>query len=499
MSSTAHSEKASATSSSNSSPITSPTTSMIIVPSPGIDGDDQERRSFHFFVEKTAPELAGFFESQFWTKLVLQRCHSDNAIRHAIIALGAYHESFKFDDIKLLEGRSVDDPKQRFALMQNNKAIRHLTGNLSHHGNPQTPEVILISCLLFICFEAMQGNYQAAFAHLSSGLKILSDWMDRNNHNLETHSESSLAQELICSELVPLFSVLEIQATTISPTNPNQWAMGMTIRSTNIDFRTQRKIPDSLSSLNDAKHSLQNQTHDILRYYQNAAQQRSRIATQRECDLHPDGVTAIMDEKGKLILQLEQWSRVFNAFAQAAGQTMDTNGLRASISLKLHHIANKLLLDTALFESEMEYDQYIGQFQLMTSLAESLLNSYGDSIADNGRVFSFDTAIVPPLLWVVCKCRDPSIRRKAHDLLSSACRREGGWDSDYASSIGKWTMNKEEEGLGNISNAEKVLESNRIAVVRLSPLGRRRALVKFTQGPCRDGRSAELEEEYIVW
>ncbi|RAL64587.1 hypothetical protein DID88_001622 [Monilinia fructigena] len=454
MSSTAQSEKASAASSPSLSPITSHTTSIITMPSSSINGNEQEQRSFHFFINKTAPELAGFCESKFWTSLVLQRCHSDHSIRHAIIALGAYRESFKFGDIKLLEGESIDYPKQRFALIQNNKAIRHLKGHLSHGGYTQTPEVILISCLLFICFEAMQGNYQAAFDHLNSGLKILNDWMERNYHNLETNPEPSLAQEFICLELIPLFSALDIQAMT---------------------------------------------AHGILRYHQSAAQQRSRIAKETEYNPHPDSVEAIMDEKRKLVLQLEQWFRAFNAFAQVACQNMDTNGLRACKSLKLHYIANKLLLGTALLQSEMDYDQYIDQFQLMNSLAESLLNSYGDSIADDGRVLSFDAVIVPPLLWVACKCRDPSVHRKAYAFLSSSCRREGGWDSDYASCIGKWTIDKEEEGLEDISSAEKVLESNRIVVVRISSLGRRKALVKFTQGPCRDGGSAELKEECIVW
>lgn len=119
--------------------------------------------------------------------------------------------------------------------------------------------------------------------------------------------------------------------------------------------------------------------------------------------------------------------------------------------------------------------------------------------AGNDRVFSFDTAIIPPLLHVVCKCRDPSIRRKALALLASSFRREGGWDADYAGSIGRWMIEREEMGLENISSVGEVLEECRVVVVGsmalgIMALGRRSALVRYKQGR----QNGELRE-WIVW
>ncbi|KAF7928938.1 uncharacterized protein EAE97_009780 [Botrytis byssoidea] len=501
MSSAPPSRRDSKISSSNKSPtdssITSYTPDIVEMPSPVIEWDEEERRSFNFFIAKTAPELSGSFESKFWTSLILQRCHSDPPIRHAVIALGALNESFKFGDIKLLGAGAIADPKQRFALLQNIKAIRYLTGHPSNGFLRQSSEVILISCLLFICFEAMQGNYQAAFAHLNSGLKILGDWMETNERNSLTYSESSVNQEFIRSEIVPLFGALNTQAIRILPASFFQ--REMTNGSTKLGFAAQTCIPDPISSLNEAKHHLQNQTHAILVYHQNAAQYCSSGVPNSDRTLRSSGMNAMVDERRDRILQLEQWSRVFNNFAQAVGQTMNTSDLRASISLKLHHVANKLILETAQFESELNYDRYMDQFELMTSLAESLLKSYGDSRLENGRVFSFDTAIIPPLLCVACKCRDPSLRRRAHALLVSSFKREGGWDSDLGSSIGRWTIDKEEKNLENISRAEEVVESSRIVITEITSLGPRKALIKFRQGPRRDDRDEELQEEWILW
>ncbi|KAK6608919.1 Transcriptional regulatory protein moc3-like protein 11 [Botrytis cinerea] len=359
--------------------VSSSDTSLVV-----IEWDEEERRSFNFFINKTAPELAGNFESKFWTGLVLQRCHSDPPIRHAVIALGAFNESFKFGDIKLLEAGAIVDQKQR-------------------------------------------------------------DWMERNEQNPLAHPESSANWEFIRSELVPLFRAVDIQAIRILPTSFIQWEMASGL--TKFDFKPQTSIPDPISSLNEAKHHLQNQTRAILIYHQNAAQYYSPEMRNNDDTLRSRSMNAIVEEKRERVLQLEQWSQVFNNFAQAA--------------------------------------------------AESLLKSYGDSRLENGRVFSFDTAIIPPLLCVACKCRDPSLRRKAHALLVSSFKREGSWDSEFASSIGRWTIDKEEKGLENISRAEEVVESSRIAVTEITSHGRRKALIKFRQGTLQD--YGKLQEEWIVW
>lgn len=147
----------------------------------------------------------------------------------------------------------------------------------------------------------------------------------------------------------------------------------MTWGSSFVDFRTQSSVPEAILSLFEAKGYLQDQTHSILEYHRRAMQQKSQH------HLHTDSMNAIIEEKRAQEFQLEQWSRVFDAYAQTTGPQMNRSDLRASISLKLHHVTNKLILETALFESEMEHDQYIEQFVVIPSLVESLLKSYGDS------------------------------------------------------------------------------------------------------------------------
>ncbi|KGO38063.1 hypothetical protein PEXP_080790 [Penicillium expansum] len=57
------------------------------------DKNSKELRSFHFFVDVTAPSLGAAFNSTFWKTEIPRACHLDDAIWHAIISLASAHES----------------------------------------------------------------------------------------------------------------------------------------------------------------------------------------------------------------------------------------------------------------------------------------------------------------------------------------------------------------------------------------------------------------------
>lgn len=110
---------------------------------------DQERRSFEFFLLKTAPQLAGDFECAFWDRLLLQTVHHEPAIRHVTVALGSLHEHFQRDAGAPFSSRILATDNS-FALRQYLRAIRCL---MPSPGASQPIDVCLISCVLFACFE----------------------------------------------------------------------------------------------------------------------------------------------------------------------------------------------------------------------------------------------------------------------------------------------------------------------------------------------------------
>lgn len=125
---------------------------MVVIPNPILDtqGSREERRCFDFFLNRTAPQLSGFWESNFWSCLILQATHHQPALRHAVLALGSLHERFEAGDMSVMNP-IWDRGEGGFALKQYNQAIQQLIKPASE--GHQAVDVCLIACLLFACFE----------------------------------------------------------------------------------------------------------------------------------------------------------------------------------------------------------------------------------------------------------------------------------------------------------------------------------------------------------
>jgi hypothetical protein len=144
-------------------------------PSVNLHTSKDEARYFEFFKERTAYELSGFFDSTFWSQLVLQESHNVAAIRHAVIALGALNKSLESapgPDLKVNVIQSIDKKHHEQAVSQYLKAIQALNYYISSSDAPQLRNA-LIACLLFVCFETFQGSYASSVQQTYGGLKIL--------------------------------------------------------------------------------------------------------------------------------------------------------------------------------------------------------------------------------------------------------------------------------------------------------------------------------------
>jgi hypothetical protein len=144
-------------------------------PSLNIHTSEDEARYFDFFTERTAHELSGFFDSTFWSRLVLQESRNVPAIRHAVIALGALNKSLESapgPDLKVNVIQSIDKMHHEHAVSQHLKAIQALNYYISSSDSPQLRNA-LIACLLFVCFETFQGSYASSVQQTYGGLKIL--------------------------------------------------------------------------------------------------------------------------------------------------------------------------------------------------------------------------------------------------------------------------------------------------------------------------------------
>jgi hypothetical protein len=139
-----------------------------------LPGTRKERRAFEYFRNCTVPEFCGYFPEEFWERDVLQASVAHPALRHAIVALGALHEAYK-DDLRsgttTTRSTTTQDDINYFALSQYTKALSHLSRSLSR--DRQQKQAVLMSCVVFTCFDNMTGDIASAITHLWSGLRIL--------------------------------------------------------------------------------------------------------------------------------------------------------------------------------------------------------------------------------------------------------------------------------------------------------------------------------------
>lgn len=184
--------------------------------------EQAERRSFFFFQDRTASQLAGLFASDFWDCLLPLSAHYHPAIRHAVVALAALHERFENDDNSILSS-NYDIAQGGFALQQYNRAIGCLIKPVKDGGD-QRLDVALITCILFACFEVfhpvvaafraygleaykcahcqqtLRGHYGSAISHVQNGVKIISSIKE----TLDPQPQKSLSLEAPSQFCVPL-------------------------------------------------------------------------------------------------------------------------------------------------------------------------------------------------------------------------------------------------------------------------------------------------------
>ncbi|KAL5313512.1 hypothetical protein ACEPPN_017932 [Leptodophora sp. 'Broadleaf-Isolate-01'] len=141
--------------------------------SPGITGSQVQKFLFYHVKEHTIKAIANSTSAaRFWCNYVLPLSHSVDAIKHALMALGAAHRSFLWrcsPDFGPSDGQSCES----FAIQEYNRAIKHI-GAVMSDPSPISIRITLVCCLIFICLENMRGQYGEALRHLQAGSRLLS-------------------------------------------------------------------------------------------------------------------------------------------------------------------------------------------------------------------------------------------------------------------------------------------------------------------------------------
>jgi hypothetical protein len=467
-------------------------TSIILYsPSSSLRLERDEGLYFQLFREQTAGELSGFFDSVFWTQSVLRATHSEPAIKHAVIALGALY--------KTLEKRAESPPGSpsnkdydpddnlnkhwAVAVTQYSAACQAVAQIQTE--DARSHRTALMSSVLLTCFDSFIGQHKQAINQIQIGLRLLDRLRAEQQRAFLPQKE-----EPVEPELIQMFTRLAIQAKSYDMAFhfPDPYVIHLTgtqsagsVSSTG-DAASPRSdasspmsvIPDSMparfGSLLEARIAWDTLEERALRFAETLFQYSNN-----------SGRTGVLPASlkrfgGSFKDQIQNWADAFDHLLETRTAPGVTSQEKAGIAvLKMSQIMGQILFLMMFSDNEMQFDSFQQHFQAIINLAlevvgdeerrasakrcpnpascthrhdqaPDMFGGHEYSAFHIKPSFSADLGIVPPLFVVATKCRNPSIRRQAIQLLKSSARREGMWDSQLTARIGMWIAHIEEEG-----------------------------------------------------
>lgn len=387
---------------------------------------------------------------------VLQAAFHEPIIRTIAVAIGSMHRSFVFKPDLF----SSSDDHTRFTLRHYTKAIGQLV-SLDLKASTKTNDTFLIACVLFFCFECLQGNYKAAFQHATSGLKIIKNHVDASRQSVSTYMPPET--------LALLFIVLENQCLEIK--NDDLVDSGLLVPGTS-------PFPSPVDSLANPSLSID----QLMRSFQILYNDFMGFEAICECiSLDEEAISSGLmsdyfpQDYHRLVAGLKTWMHVFDDWVERGG-AVDQEKSPSFITLKIWRLAIQLILSLDRPVTELSWDNHDFEYEGITRLAAEMMglpltdtapNSPGNLPSEDrsqqlsplptlrpkplrsiSSAFSLSLGINTPLYLVATRCRHSTLRHRAINLLSFGQRREGLWDYDLAVRIAKQIIAIEESSVG---------------------------------------------------
>ncbi|GKZ18177.1 hypothetical protein AbraIFM66951_000350 [Aspergillus brasiliensis] len=405
-------------------PLSKPTKSLILS-LPGLESD--ERRCLQFFEHNTIPMLVGYADSEVWQRLVLQMCHREPAVCHAVVALSAFHEDYERSSMNLKSKSKPDHRHHHFALEQYNRSMAMLRRRIQSN-DPQVRGITLMCCIVFVILELLEGDYTNAFAHLHQGLNIL------NTHQ-PIHHQHALATERILAR-----AFLHLKTPKAYWNGPDVVVTGHPPKGSVTEVAYEN-IP--IDSIAEAKERLRLLMNNIFHF-----QSLCNLFFRGETD---DPILTLSAKQRTLQHNLTDFTLDLKTFISANKPNTSLWTLRETRSMDviLVHVATLTsMLGCCLDTTELGYDDFLPEFTRINDLCERIIASFVTEYGSYENLPSMitDVGVLPSLFWTGVRCRDAEIREKSLQLLKVWPHREGFYDSYLIWNICRGLIAIEDEG-----------------------------------------------------
>ena len=406
-----------------------------------IGQDKDERWSFHYYRDRTASQINSVADQAFLNRLVIQVGYSRDIVRHALVAIGSYHEGVDHLD----ETRRSD--KHKFALQQYNKSIN---GILKSSADSDIEE-ILLSVILFTFFENVRGEWASALAHLQAGLKIYSNWKAAH----PAHLGSTEVSKRVDTNIAPVLAQLQLFVTSLLQMIPAKKS------------RYSTYMPDHFDDLNTARFYFHQVLHAVC----------AKLQSNHDEFPWPRSDDATLGLGRRL---LYRWYDIWQEFLARAERSCScsTSCSTAHFELGMYHMQMQywiaiIRLECKPFREETSFDAHSDKFQTILDVGSKFCDLYMDkTLTDMAKVcIGFEPHYIPVIGATSLRCRDPRIRREAISLIRRWKRTEGKWETLAIADVSEQLMLLEEASARtpNPSAAHDIPNTGRFHLLGCNP------------------------------
>ncbi|KAI1609218.1 hypothetical protein EDD37DRAFT_143019 [Exophiala viscosa] len=403
----------------------------------------------------------------FWTQLAPQLGETNDAVRHALLALGSIQAPLHRTTIQNLP----QDKRPEWSLV----ALKHISKamNLLRAADPDTLsiETILTCCVLFLAVEIWTEKKTHSTLHILAAHNIL--------NGKRAASEQCNA---VTTVYKPMVDELIVQACTFGDDFPP---------------------PDSqLSYYYGLDHGLA-KVHAI-RNWEDALDVMIQLL---RCILRVTSKPVSCPTRNKVSSALVQFGDVLEKL-QTAG-TPPSDGCTAKEEyrhLRIHHRVAHIMLHALGQGDESSYDDLLEDFGFVLTCCKAMMTGQA---AQSHNLISPTLGLLPPLFLVATKCRDSLIRHEALRILHDTSVTERQWTSCMATALARFVVEQEEEATlvskrirllhAHFSGAEQKMELQYAVFIDGHLQGAHKAILPYESHPSVeiDGVTATMSRKVL--
>ncbi|KAF7113642.1 hypothetical protein CNMCM5793_002998 [Aspergillus hiratsukae] len=280
------------------------------------------------------------------------------------------------------------------------------------------PFVGLITCILFICIEALLGGMEEALLLYGQGVQLI----------LACRAMTATKTSLLKDTIIPIF--VRLGAVTLSA--------GVLVNS--LLRETEHESTHEFGSLKSAREAIVILAIEIPLF--ESACEDYLIKSHAGCISQE-----LMNQRRTLATRLRSWHTAFTNMMES----LDPSQVSTGALLLSYHEMLFIMLGVCISPSRITTDDYLQNFQTIVEQSSIALRG---SARHDGTLppFTFELSVGLPLWFTCVRCREPTLRRTALALLRQSHQVEGLYKRDIGATMGESIMVLEEM-YGTATNA----------------------------------------------